>query len=60
MDYSINQLEHIYRALKLYIGIWNTVNGVPNSLHISNSEKEDLEKICSNIKNEIQYRKQHE
>lgn len=59
MNFSINQLEHVYKALKLYIGLWNTIYSVPKTLHISGLEKEDLEKLCEEIKEEIKNRKLH-
>ena len=59
MNFSINQLEHIYKALKLYISLWNAVSGVPKTLHISDDEKEGLEKLCDKIKEEIKNQKLH-
>jgi hypothetical protein len=60
MNFTIKQLEHISRALKLYSRLWNSVSGIPKSLKISEDENEDIEKLIENIKNEIMDRKLHE
>lgn len=59
MDFTTNQLEHIYRALKLYTGLWNTIKSVPKTLCLSDSEKDEMNKLCDKIKEEIKNRKLH-
>lgn len=60
MNFTTNQLEHINKALKLYLKLWNSMTGVPKFSKLSQEDIEELERLIENINNEIRDRKLHE